>query len=215
MPLSRAHAAGAAVAERAPLLSLQALDTGDWGNRLRVSVQDEPAGVVPRTTVTASSMPPTFVSHPLPGRSGNDSRSFQSRGRRDGRRSLESDRGQSRRELHDYARRHRDFSRAVGARTCGPVKGISPVGLFVPPPDPAIPSRNETILDSEVFRYLSMDPRHSRYVQDIIGDINGALRLSDRRPEGESRYIRVHDLAQDLLEPRTTTGASAAVLKRW
>ena len=61
-------------------------------------------------------------------------------------------------------------------------------------PDPAIPARNETILDSEVFRYLSMDPRHSRYVQDVIGDINGALRISDRRPEGESRYIRVSDL---------------------
>ena len=61
-------------------------------------------------------------------------------------------------------------------------------------PDPALPSRNETILDSEVFRYLSMDPRHSRYVQDVIGDINGALRISDRRPEGESRYIRVSDL---------------------
>ena len=73
-------------------------------------------------------------------------------------------------------------------------------------PDPALPSRNETILDSEIFRYLSMDPRHSRYVQDVIGDINGALRISDRRPEGESRYIRVHDLAQDLPEPvRTTT----------
>ncbi len=43
-----------------------------------------------------------------------------------------------------------------------------------------------------------MDPRHSRYVQNVIGDINGPLRLSDRRPEGESRYIRVHDLAQDL-----------------
>ena len=41
------------MAERAPLLNLQALDTGDWGNRLRVSVQDEPAGTVPRTTVTS------------------------------------------------------------------------------------------------------------------------------------------------------------------
>ena len=53
VPLSRAHPAGAAVAERAPLLSVQALDSGDWGNRLRVSVQDEPAGVVPRTTVSS------------------------------------------------------------------------------------------------------------------------------------------------------------------
>jgi hypothetical protein len=57
-------------------------------------------------------------------------------------------------------------------------------------PDPALPSRNETILDTEVFRSLSMDPRHSRYVQDIVGDINGPLRLSDRRPEGESVHPR-------------------------
>src|SRR3990170_4593228 len=51
-----------------------------------------------------------------------------------------------------------------------------------------------------------MAPRHSRYVQAIVGDINGPVRLSDRRPEGESRYVRVHDTAQDLSEPvRTTT----------
>ena len=52
VPLSRAHPAGAAVAERARLLTIEALDSGDWGNRLRVSVQDEPAGIVSRTTVS-------------------------------------------------------------------------------------------------------------------------------------------------------------------
>jgi hypothetical protein len=49
-----------------------------------------------------------------------------------------------------------------------------------------------------------MDPRHSRYFQAVIGDINGPRRLSDQRPEGESWYIRVHDLAQDLAEPTRT-----------
>ena len=56
-----------------------------------------------------------------------------------------------------------------------------------------------------MFRNLSMDPRHSRYIHNIIGDTNGPLRLSDRRPEGESWYVRVHDLAQDLAEPARTT----------
>ena len=61
-------------------------------------------------------------------------------------------------------------------------------------PDPLMPSRNDTILNTEVFRYLSMDLRHSRYVQRVIGDINGPPRLSDHRPEGESWYIRVNDI---------------------
>ena len=71
--------------------------------------------------------------------------------------------------------------------------------------DPTQPARNDSILDSEVFDYLSMDYRHSRYIQKVIGDIKGPLRLSDHRPEGESRYIRVHDLDQDLGEPARTT----------
>jgi phage tail sheath protein FI len=45
-----------------------------------------------------------------------------------------------------------------------------------------------------------MDERHSRYVQKVIGDTKGPTRLWDRRPEGESLYIRVHDLAQDITE---------------
>jgi hypothetical protein len=72
-------------------------------------------------------------------------------------------------------------------------------------PDPAMPSRNNTVIDTETFRYLSMDPRHSRYIHNVIGDINGPLRQSDRRPEGESLYIRVRDTAQDLTDPTKTT----------
>jgi hypothetical protein len=60
-------------------------------------------------------------------------------------------------------------------------------------PDPALPSRDGSVLDSEVFRFLSMDPRHSRYVETVVGDRNGPPRLSDRRPDGESWYIRVSD----------------------
>lgn len=61
--------------------------------------------------------------------------------------------------------------------------------------DPAVPSRGDQIADTEVFRNLSMDPRHSRYVETVIGSINGPPRLEDRRPEGASNYIRVADVA--------------------
>jgi phage tail sheath protein FI len=47
-----------------------------------------------------------------------------------------------------------------------------------------------------------MDPRHSRYFETVIGRIGGPLRLADRRPEGDSWFIRVRDTAttQAVLE---------------
>jgi hypothetical protein len=195
VPLSRAHAAGAAVAERAPLLNLQALDTGDWGNRLRVSVQDEPAGTVPRTTVT-SVIDAAHIR--LASAAGVEAGTI-----------LEVFNPADGAVVGDLLK-VTDVNRAANFAITLDGAGISIAqsapGLAVRSrefrltvylfrqPDPAIPSRNETVLDTEVFRYLSMDPRHSRYAQDIIGDINGALRLSDRRPEGESRYLRVSDM---------------------
>jgi phage tail sheath protein FI len=195
VPLSRAHPAGAAVAERAPLVTLQALDSGDWGNRLRVSVQDEPAGIVSRTTVSnvidanhirlvsaAGVEPGTIleVFNPVTGTVVGDRLKV-----------TEVNRAANFTITLDGA--------GIAAAQSAPGLAIRSkefrltVYLFRQP-DPALPSRNETILDTEVFRYLSMDRRHSRYVQDIIGDINGPLRLSDRRPEGESRYIRGGDM---------------------
>jgi Bacteriophage tail sheath protein len=195
VPLSRAHAAGAAVAERAPLLAVQALDTGDWGNRLRVSVQDEPAGVVPRTTVS-SVIDATHIR--LASAAGVEAGTILEVFNPVG--------GATVGDLLKVTEVNRGANFTITLDGAGISVAQSAPGLAVRSrefrlsvylfrqPDPAIPARNETILDSEVFRYLSMDPRHSRYVQDIIGDINGALRISDRRPEGESRYIRVSDL---------------------
>ena len=83
--------------------------------------------------------------------------------------------------------------------------------------DPATPTRNASVLDVEVFRNLSLDPRHSRYLQNVIGttfsstpgtavdDDQKPLRLFDRRSEGESMYVRVRDAAQSLTEPNRTT----------
>ena len=195
VPLSRAHPAGAAVAERAPLLSVQALDTGDWGNRLRVSVQDEPAGVVPRTTVSSVIDAKHIRLASAAGvEEGTILEVFNPAG------------GATVGDLLKVTEVNRGANFTITLDGVGISAAQSAPGLAVRSrefrlsvylfrqPDPAMPVRNETILDSEVFRYLSMDPRHSRYVQDIIGDFNGALRISDRRPEGESRYIRVSDL---------------------
>jgi Bacteriophage tail sheath protein len=195
VPLSRAHPAGAAVAERDRLLTIEALDSGDWGNRLRVSVQDEPAGIVSRTTVSnvidanhirlasAAGVEPgtilevfnptdgTVVGDRLKVTEVNRAANFTI--------TLDGSGISAAQSAPGLAMRSREFRLTV---------------YLFRQPDPALPSRNETILDTEVFRSLSMDPRHSRYVQDIVGDINGPLRLSDRRPEGESGYIRVSDM---------------------
>ena len=189
---------------------MQALDSGDWGNRLRVSVQDEPAGLVPRTTVSSVIDANHIRLTSAAGiEAGTILEVFDPAG------------GVTVGDLLKVTEVNRAANFTITLAGAGISAPQSAPGLAVRSrefrlsaylfrqPDPAMPSRNETILDSEVFRYLSMDPRHSRYVQDIIGDINGALRISDRRPEGESRYIRVHDTAQDLSEPdRTTTLAS-------
>jgi uncharacterized protein len=212
VPLARPHAAGAPMGERARLLTVQALDVGAWGNRLRVSVEDELPGLVARTTLTQSG-PATRIR--LASSAGVEAGSVL--------------------ELLDPAteapvgdplkviavdRSTNDVTldpglsgpqqAAIGALPPGMLMGVRSrefrlTVYLLRQPDPAMPSRNDTLLDTEVFRYLSMDSRHSRYVQTIIGDVNGPPRLSDHRPEGESWYVRVRDVAQDLAEPARTT----------
>jgi hypothetical protein len=77
--------------------------------------------------------------------------------------------------------------------------------------DPARPTRNDMVIASEIFPNLSMDPRHSRYVQNIIGDSDPAApkRLFDRRSNGESRFIRVHDV--DSAVPPSAASLAARV----
>ena len=203
--LNRSHRPGAEVVQRRPLLNVVALDAGSWGNRLRVSVEDEPDGLVTITKL-AQVISPTKIK--LASVSGVEAGTVL--------------------EFRTAAALKVDAPVKVGAinRATGEIILDTPltvaqqvVGLGVRSlefrltvyllrqPDPVNPARNETVQDVEVFRYLSMDPRHSRYVQTIIGttwiDFRGAklddsqqpLRLSDRRPEGGSWYIRVRDWA--------------------
>jgi phage tail sheath protein FI len=195
VPLSRAHPAGAELVERSPLINVQALDAGAWGNRLRVSVEDETAGLVSRTSVA------TVVN-------ANSIRLSSAAGVEAG----------TVLEVFDLATgaavgdplKVTSIDRASNYTITLAGAGITPAqsapGLLVRSrefrltilllrqPDRALPSRNENVIATETFRHLSMDPRHSRYLAKVVGDVNGFLRLSDRRPEGESWYVRVEDL---------------------
>lgn len=202
VPLARAHAAGSPIAERRRLLAVQALDTGAWGNRLRISIEDEDPGLVARTTMTSAAGPTRIrlasaggveagtlmeILDPVSNDRLGDPIKVQSIDRSTGEITLDATAALSATQFaaitgappNTFPVRSREFRLTVH---------------LLRQPDSLMPSRNDTILNTEVFRYLSMDPRHSRYVQRVIGDINGPRRLSDRRPEGESWYIRVNDI---------------------
>lgn len=226
-----AHPAGSPVVEREPMLMVQALDAGAWGNRLRVSVEDEDPGLVPRTTLA-------FVGGPtqirLTSAAGVERGSI-----------LELINPTTNTTEGDLLKvtninRATNTIRLQGGLSAAQLAAIAllPPGtqmivrsrefrltvFLLRQPDVSTPTRNLTVLDSETFRNLSLDPRHSRYVHTVIGTtfspLTGTtedldqrpLRISDRRSEGESLYVRVRDLAQDLAEPARTTALESARL---
>jgi len=194
--LEHAHTAGSVVVScNPPLMQIQALDAGAWGNRLRVSIEYEPVGLVSKTNIdtiinsthirlaSAAGVEPgtilelrdplnnnTVVGDPVKVQSVDRASNYTI--------VLQGTGLLGPQQAPNLIVRSREFRMTI---------------QFLRQPDPAMPSRNEIILATEAFRYLSMDPRHSRYVQTIIGDINGPPRLSDNRSEGESWYVRVHD----------------------
>lgn len=198
-PVEAEHGAGSDMPVRTPLLDVQALDHGAWGNRLRLSVEDEPAGLAPgarlRTLVSAVELELTTLAGLEPGTLIEVSNPTTNA---------------------TVVRKVRQVMPATGrVRLEAPGldgAALAILGPVAPPaayllrsrefrltvhllrrPDPAEPSRNEEVLDSEMFRNLSLDPRHSHYAPRIIGMIGGPLRREDRRPEGESLYLRVAD----------------------
>ena len=231
-PLNQVHPAGAAIAERAVLLTVQALDAGAWGNRLRISVEDEGSGLVARTPLAfvggatqirlASAAGVELgtileLFNPVTNAIEGDLLKVSNIDRATGNITLQNG-GLSAAQLNAIATlppgehmivRSREFRLSV---------------YLLRQPDPATPTRNTTILDSEVYRNLSLDHRHSRYVHNVIGttfsstpgttldDDGEPLRLYDRRSEGESRYVRVRDAAQSLTEPDRTTALESARL---
>jgi phage tail sheath protein FI len=194
--LARAHPAGSMVIQRTPLIDVQALDAGIWGNRLRVSVEDESPGLVSNTTLAtmvnqttirlasaAGVQPGTILEFSDPATGGplgdpvkvsNVDRSAQNTI------TLAAPGLQPVQQVLGAVVRSHEFRITV---------------RLLRQPDPSVPSRNNQVIDLETFRNLSLDPRHSNYVETVIGAINGPLRKWDRRPEGASLYIRVSDVS--------------------
>jgi len=202
----RQYAPGTVVAQRDPEALVQALDRGGWGNRLRISVQDEPVGLVSRTTI-AGVVGPTQIRLASP--TGVESGTVLEL--------LDPANHDAVIDVPlkvDFVDRTANYLITLASPGLTPTQqaaiaaAITPIGVhsrefrltvsLLHQPDPARPQKDLIVIDSEVFRSLSMDPRHSRYFDAIIGDINGPLRLEDRRPEGESNYVRVSDLASSL-----------------
>lgn len=194
--LDRDHVFGETVAERRALIEVRALDAGAWGNRLRVSVEDEANGLANRTRTTSTAAAPLGievasltgiepgtvleVSNPAPG--GGTVLLKVRRIDRTNRKvtldapGLDAAAQATLGAFVDLDVRSREFAITVRLKR---------------QPDPAVPTRDSIIVATENFRHLSMDPRHSRYFARVIGDVAGPIRLEDRRPEGESALIRV------------------------
>lgn len=202
--LARSHPSGSTVVARNQLFEVEALDAGAWGNRLRVSVIDDDPGLVSRTTLATIVNPTTVrlasrsgvqpgtvleLSDPATGAVVDAPVKVRAVDRTTNNILLAGAGLSAAQQVAGMVVRSREFTLEV---------------LLLRQPDPATPSRNEQVIDRETFRHLSLDPRHSNYVEKIIGDIDGPLRKWDRRPEGSSLYIRVRDLAADPAAAETT-----------
>ncbi|MGY2491927.1 phage tail sheath C-terminal domain-containing protein [Cupriavidus sp. CP313] len=218
--LDFSHAAGAAIVERNRLFAVQALDAGSWGDRLMIAAADEASGLAANAGVLAASPPPgpgMFSSLQLATLTGVEPGSILELLEPDGTpvagaallKARAIDRP-NRLVLLDppglQAVHMNAVNNALMAGLNARIRSreFSLTVYLRQRPDPAVPTRNDNLLDQESFRQLSMDPRHSRYFERVIGatftpgsptdDAGNPLRRWDRRSEGASGYIRVLDL---------------------
>jgi len=233
--LARSHAAGSTVVQRQALFTVRALDTGGWGNRVLVTVADEEIGLLGRATVTAVT--------PSPGPGLPSTLRLSTVTGVEVGTVLELRSAAADAQIGDFVK-VRAIDRAANNLVILDPPGITPDHvngfaangnkllarsrelrmqvLLLQPPSPAVPTRNQDLQDQELFRQLSMDPRHSHYFERIIGSTftDGAdvdhlgqpVRRSDRRSQGGSRYVRVHDLGtSDADKERVRLGPEALI----
>jgi phage tail sheath protein FI len=196
--VTRSHPIGSAIVSRQALLEVQALDAGGWGDRLRISVEDEEVGLVPHTTIESAVNDTTVRLTSLAGVEPGTILEFVS--------AIDASVIDAPVKVVGIDRRERTASLAnpmSSAQSDGLAQGVLNARSrefrltvsLLSQPNAALPTRDNSVIATEVFRHLSMDPRHSRYVGKVIGEIDGEPRLSDRRAEGESWYVRVRDVA--------------------
>lgn len=204
-PLTTPHNAGTPVVLRDPVMLIRALDRGGWGNRLRIAAAPDTPLVRSRIRMAGGILDPTHIRldsavrvEPgtilsLADATGNPTDTPMKVAAVD---------------LHNDS-----LITLAAALPAAAVAGSAIISLefrldvyLLRQPDPALPSRNSQAIDSESFRSLSLDPRHSRYIHKVIGttwptpsptwtdDDSQPLRIADNRSQGGSQYIRVRDL---------------------
>jgi hypothetical protein len=215
-PLLQPHAAPQPVVERRPLMQVFALDPGVWGDRLRVSAARQTTPLV-RTRIRNDAtgiQDPTHIR--LDSASNIEVGTVLSLADAVGQPLDTPFKVEAVDRQNGYLLTLNAALPAAAALGSAIVSIEFMLGVYLlRQPDPAQPSRNAQVLDLETFRHLSLDDRHSRYIQRVIGttftigapsdDDGRPVRLSDQRSVGESAYIRVRDAAQDLVEPARTT----------
>ena len=234
--LTYGHDAGQPVLERQRLLEVRALDAGAWGNRLMVGCRDEAQGLVSNAQVLAANPPPgpgMFSSLQLSSLTGVEPGTILEvldpdgvtlnlpflkvrRVDRSNRLALLDPPG-----LQSAHMTAHNNAQLAGQNLRVRSREFSLVVMLRQRPDPAVPTRNDTLLDQELFRQLSMDPRHSRYVMRIVGatwtpgsatdDLGIPLRRWDLRSEGSSAYVRVNDLGAPADREAIRLGPEALV----
>jgi hypothetical protein len=236
-PLEFSHSAGQPLVERERLFQVRAIDAGSWGNRLMVACRQETSGLATNATVLNANPPPMpgmFSSLQLASITGVEAGTLLEMLAPDGTvvapllkvRAVDRTARLVTLDSPGLVAAHLTaHAAAIGAGTNVRVRSreFSLMVMLRQRPDPSTPVRDENLLDQEVFRHLSMDPRHSRYVERIIGatytpgtDIDDAqppnpVRRWDRRSEGESWYVRVLDLAAIGARQATRIGPETLV----
>jgi phage tail sheath protein FI len=202
-PVQSTHPAGSPVVSRNPLIDFQALDVGAWGRRIALSVQDESPGLVSNVQVVSSI---ALTQLKLSSLTGIQPGSYLDLLFPSG--ALVDETTHLKVAAVNRSTTTITLDSPISATQAGAIGTSTPTTRIVVKsrefrlnvylyrhPDPAVPSRNSQVIQTETFRNLSMDPRHSQYFQSVIGAIGGPKRLSDGRPEGASSLIRVLDTA--------------------
>lgn len=196
-PFQNSHPATTAVLGRSPMLQVQAIDSGTWGNRLRVLVQREASPLL-RETQPINPVPATSPTITLRTTSGIEPGSV-----------LEFfTRNLAGVETVVFQQKVVGVAGNVVSFAAGGLTQPVTANMFVRTVEfqmtvelvkfNPVTQQETGIVTSERFRQLSLDSRHPRYVVRVIGaifvDDTSTPRRADGRTEGESLLIRVADV---------------------
>ena len=179
------HPSGTALTEHSPMAQLQALDRGAWGNSLQVTAiaEDRPTVSTTVTTGGAPGSPSIELRTGVGVEPGTLLEFLDASGNVTFRQKVESASGRTisfgaagleQNVANDTAVRSAEFDLQIAYYRVNPKTQKEEVDTS----------------SSESFRNLTLDPRHSRYFQRVLGVIPATV---DERNEGESSLIRVRD----------------------